>query len=317
MFCGTRWLEDEKVASRALEIWDDVIKMCNHWESLAKSKRPSSKSYKTLLEATKDTLMQAKLHFFCFVAKAVSPFLSIYQTTKPMLPFFYDDLHDVTRLLMDKIIVSSVLNEAKSATALCKIDIAKKENLLIKPNVGFAATAEINELQKKDKVTTTSLKTFRKNCVIFLSSMLSKLLERSPLKYAVVRNASCISPQVIATKPDLSKKYLKNFLERMVQSKRISAKDADQVQTEFTKFHQSTVLQHRTLFQNFDKLNDRLDKFYFDDVSVKDFPKFERIVMMILCLGHGQAGVERGFRFDLICSKVFSQDIQCLKPCLN
>ena len=78
----------------------------------------------------------------------------------------------------------------------------------------------------------------------------------------------------------------------MVQINRIKANDA----AEFIKFHSSIVLQNLTGFKNFNKLNDRLGKFSCEDIGLKCFPEFENVVM-ILCLGHGQASVERGFRF--------------------
>ena len=53
-------------------------------------------------------------------------------------------------MIMLKLIISSVLNESKSATSLCKTDLSKKENLMNKSNIGFAATNEINYLLKKD-----------------------------------------------------------------------------------------------------------------------------------------------------------------------
>ena len=71
--------------------------------------------------------------------------------------------------------------------------------------VNFGSTIEINDLLKKDAVINKSVKSFKKNCITFISSMLTKLLERSPLKYAAVRNSSSISPLLIATNPDQSK----------------------------------------------------------------------------------------------------------------
>ena len=125
MFCGTRWMENEKVASRAIDLWDNVVKICNHWESLPKSTLPGSKSYLTVLEAMKDPLIKAKLHFFSYVARVASTFLHIYQTTVPMMSFFYDDLCDVIRTLMEKIVVSSVLYESETGISLCKVDLTK------------------------------------------------------------------------------------------------------------------------------------------------------------------------------------------------
>ena len=82
----------------------------------------------------------------------------------------------------------------------------------------------------------------------------------------------------------------------MFEINRIKTNDAEKAQAEFAKFHSSILLQNLTCFKNFDKLNDQLDKFYFEDIGLKGFLEFKNVVM-ILCLGHGQAGVERGFRF--------------------
>ena len=69
------------------------------------------------------------------------------------MPFFYDNLHSVKKMIMLKFIVSPVLNESKSATSLCKIDLSKKENVMKKSNIDFGATNEINSLLNKDVVT--------------------------------------------------------------------------------------------------------------------------------------------------------------------
>ena len=118
------------------------------------------------------------------------------------MPFFYEDLHDVIRTLMEKTLVSSVLHESKTASSLCKIDLTKKENLKEKPDVGSCATTEINDLLKKDTVTNESVKSFKEDCITFISSMSTTLLERSTFEYAVIRNSSSISPLLIATNPD-------------------------------------------------------------------------------------------------------------------
>ena len=33
-FCGTRWIEDEQVAVRAIEIWYDVCQLWTFWQSV-------------------------------------------------------------------------------------------------------------------------------------------------------------------------------------------------------------------------------------------------------------------------------------------
>ena len=41
-FCETRWIEDEPVADRALEVWPSVVSTVKHWEGLCKSSRPKN-----------------------------------------------------------------------------------------------------------------------------------------------------------------------------------------------------------------------------------------------------------------------------------
>ena len=53
-------------------------------------------------------------------------------------------------------------------------------NLKKKPDVGFGATTEINDLQKKDTVTNESVKSFKKDCITFISSMLTKAAGKVP-----------------------------------------------------------------------------------------------------------------------------------------
>ena len=42
MFCQMKWVEDESVSSRAIDVWKFVILM-NHYDSLSKSKCPKNK----------------------------------------------------------------------------------------------------------------------------------------------------------------------------------------------------------------------------------------------------------------------------------
>ena len=69
-FCGTRWIKDQKVALRAIEIWDNVCQICRFWKS----------------------------------------FLTIYQYAKPMTPFIHDDLYQLLKDLTSKFMKKEVLD---------------------------------------------------------------------------------------------------------------------------------------------------------------------------------------------------------------
>ena len=63
-FCKTRWVEDEPVAARGIQIWENIVQVMKYWHSLPKSKHPhNNKSVDTLVKYHIDKLMVPKLHF--------------------------------------------------------------------------------------------------------------------------------------------------------------------------------------------------------------------------------------------------------------
>ena len=67
-FCGHRWLEDKKVADRALEIWSNITTYISEILKKPKHKIPASSSFVTVRSAVHDPLMPAKLAFFASTA---------------------------------------------------------------------------------------------------------------------------------------------------------------------------------------------------------------------------------------------------------
>ena len=96
-FIICRWVEDRAVADRFVEIWKHIAAIVNDWEKLPKSKRPKSKSYEHLKSAVEDLLTPAKLQFFSFFTSLFEPFLVMYQTNQPMIPYMYNDLQKLLR----------------------------------------------------------------------------------------------------------------------------------------------------------------------------------------------------------------------------
>ena len=62
------WVGDQAVANRLKEIWPNIVKVISYWESLPKSRRPSSQSYDNVIKGVKDDWIVAKLSFFSFLA---------------------------------------------------------------------------------------------------------------------------------------------------------------------------------------------------------------------------------------------------------
>ena len=67
-FCSTRWIEDRPVADRLLEIWPEIVKVVNYWNSLPKSKQPKCKTFITQVEFLQ-LLRISVASFSCEVSK--------------------------------------------------------------------------------------------------------------------------------------------------------------------------------------------------------------------------------------------------------
>ena len=77
-FLTTRWIEDKGVSDRLIELWDNIKKVFDFWEGLAKSKIPKSKSYENVKAHINDPLTLAELKFFSFVASLLEPYLKLF-----------------------------------------------------------------------------------------------------------------------------------------------------------------------------------------------------------------------------------------------
>ena len=93
-FCDTRWLENGKSAQRVLDILPDVQSYVKNFSI--------SKSVSGIKKFLEDTLFSAKLAFFVSLAKDVEPFSTDYQTDRPMMPFMFNDLNELTISLLGR-----------------------------------------------------------------------------------------------------------------------------------------------------------------------------------------------------------------------
>ena len=93
-FCATRWVEDEKVAQRAIEIRPNIEWCVAHVLKETKSKHPTSASFTMVQKATKDPVPVAKLQVFVYITNVLKPFLLKYQTDVPVMMYLGGDLQD-------------------------------------------------------------------------------------------------------------------------------------------------------------------------------------------------------------------------------
>ena len=103
--------------------------------------------------AVADDLIPAKLEIFCFITEIVKPFLTKYQTDKPMVPYLYHDIVRIIRRLMQLIVKPEILDKCSTFLDYKGVDLDNK-NTMVKPknmNIGFGARSLLTELGRKDK----------------------------------------------------------------------------------------------------------------------------------------------------------------------
>ena len=160
-FCKHRWLENVPVVVRAQEVWDKVIMYVQKVQTGKKYATPTSKSFKIIRDAVQDPLMPAKMAAFESVAKQLQPFLAIFQSDNPLLPFMASTLQKMIAGLMKRYVKADVLQKATSAVKLLKLDLSEKKTFLEinKVDIGFVAVDKLKKLQAEKKVTDRQVRT--------------------------------------------------------------------------------------------------------------------------------------------------------------
>ena len=308
-FWEPRWIEDKEVAERALEVWKSVVATIRYWEGLSKSKKPkNNKSFDCLVNHYQDLLMTAKLNFFAFIAGILKPFLVLFQTDNPMLPFMYDELSEISKRLIVLIYKKEKIDEAKTVAKTMKEDWLnnknnQKEEFLI--DVG-AATKDI---LSNAKVATEKIRKFRGECKLFVVHLLLKLHERVPIQYALVRNSSSLNPNKMALQGALMSKRFVRLADQLYSLKFISSSVADNAKFQYDQFMKKEVVNNKEEFLSFDMRKQRVDVFLHGYIGINpQYKDLWSICKLIFILQHGQSYTERGFSINKKISDVNMQE---------
>ena len=171
-FCGHRWLEDKRVAERAVEMW------------------PS--------------LTTAKLEFFMSIAAAMRPYLQTFQSDEPLLPIITSELETLLRTLMGKFIMKrAVLEGANSAYKIAKLNVLDSATHVApsEVDIGFTAKTTLEKVYKEKKISQLQVLEFRKECESMLATTVANIQERSLLKYNFVRKLASLDSRVMVSNP--------------------------------------------------------------------------------------------------------------------
>lgn len=121
-FCSTRWLENSKVMERAMKI---LSPLRIYVKSVEKNP-PNSDNYEKMKNFLNDELLDSKLGFLISISVELEPFLGKYQTDWPMLPFMRNDLYNLMKDFISKVVKASVMTNVKTVTNLLEIDWKKR-----------------------------------------------------------------------------------------------------------------------------------------------------------------------------------------------
>jgi hypothetical protein len=310
-FCGHRWLENGGAIQRLVHIIDKIQNYVQYIQRQPVSKRPTSSSFNFLLEnintADSLNLRCAELEFSKYVCDIMEPFLTKFQAQRPLAVFLYDELHHLLRMLMTCFVKETILESAKSASQLCKIELDKGENLKSTENIdmGFSTKSRYAKISSpRDKLS------FRLNIRAMLVAICQKLIERCPLKYKLTKAISAFSPFVIHKSATQALQRLDLLLGILHEKCHVSGTIADQAKRQFQLLVQDPdFLLKCKRFQ----FCHRLDDFYFSNVGTqKEYDELWTVIRLILILSHGNGHVESGFSInsDLLVPNLKQETIQ-------
>ena len=95
---------------------------------------------------------------------------------------------------------------------------------------------------------------FRMNCQGFLEKTTKKIMDKSPIKYSLIRNMSCLNPRFLATDREAALSKMKSILKYLagIHLLRGGMDACDDLMREFTEFVDTVVAANIASFKSFD-----------------------------------------------------------------
>ena len=288
-WCPHRWLENESVAQRAIEMLNPLKEYMKAIDK-GKAKNPGTKSSDRVRKFVRDPLCEAKLACFVSVARQIEPFLKFYQTDSVVIPYLSEDLEALLKKILRRFVNVSVDLPVHDLIA---IDLDSSDTFPnSKVDIGFVAEKLTSDLVKRKKVSSRDVFQFREQGRKFFKAIVLKLLKKSPLKFKLTRVLKCLNPKMIVTEPDVCIENFKGVTQCLVEVNRLESSDVDKVVDEFSDWISAAKISVE--FCEFSK-EQPLDSFYFNNFPKTCYPTLWKVVRELLLVSHGQAAVERGF----------------------
>ncbi len=296
-FCKHRWLENISVVEKVISL---LPYLATYFDSF--KKHPKLKSFESLKEVVKSCLFIPQAQFFLSVAREFEPFLQEFQGDAPLLPFLAEDIFKMIRGLMKRFVAQDHLDCITEASKLIKFDLTNckhlKDPAMIE--IGFVTKTVIADLKKSGKLTDKDILVFRLDCRKFLQAAVTKLLTKSPVTFALVRNMTCLNPEMMMKDIKTSIQSFHSLVKILVNNGRIDPNQCDALAKSYKAFLENCLKSEDSVkFAQFSRQKDRLDLFFHSLMaSKKEYAVLWPVVKHLLTLSHGQADVERGFSIN-------------------
>ena len=196
---------------------------------------------------------------------------------------------------MTKHIKPETLEKCKNASILCDVNFSDAKNHLKNREVDirFGDNKILTDKMKTDEITKREIDLFTADCLKFLESLTTKFVEKSPVKYAAVRNPKSLNTEVMYMTPEKGTKLFKSLVDNLVVLDRDTPKEANGIYAEYKRYLGMVVMKNRQLFLKFNKRENGLNEFFLSDVGgLSDYPKLSKVIKIILVLFHEQSCVE-------------------------
>ena len=127
--------------------------------------------------------------------------------------------------------------------------------------------------------------------------LVNKLLEKSPIRYGLVRNLEWLNPRALCTNQPKCVQQLTRALQILVDLHHVTAGQCDLIICQYKEFATENAANEN--FMSFKVGTDRLDVLFYGTLGKNtQWAELWNLSKKLLLLSHGQASVERGFSIN-------------------
>ena len=195
---------------------------------------------------------------------------------------------------MQLIVKPEILDKCSGFLDYKGVDLDNK-NTMVKPknmNIGFGARSLLTELGRKNKVQSSDFAEFFTNALLFIVTIIKKLLKNSPATSNVVKNTSLFDPCVLASeKSELLLRKMSALRTHQMKLKILSSVQCDKINGEFVESLDELRI-NVYIFQNFSFYETALDDFFFKSVGLEKYKDLSFLIKIVHSLSYGETAVE-------------------------